>query len=348
MSTTLPDTDLFWIDGTDLPLQGRGFADTPAPYHRLPARAKGVVPDGVWRMGVESTGLSFRFRTDSDVLHFRWKVADENPYDRYMGPVAMAGLDIYGMTHRGWRFVACAAYRALEWATNTMHIGTSRIDWTPGRECMVYLPLRSDVQSFSLGIRPGSKVETFPRLHPEIAKPVVHYGTSIVHGGCVSRPGLAFANQEGRALDLEVINLGFSGMGRMEHSMCDLVADIDAALYIVDCDWNMSVEEQKERYEPFVRRLAGRRPGVPILLCGGCTQREEPRPQEVYARSVFDKLKAEGPAWNHLHFLPSKGMLPTADGEATFDFCHPNDWGSMHMGRVYADAIRSILLPQTP
>ena len=40
--------------------------------------------------------------------------------------------------------------------------------------------------------------------------------------------------------------------------------------------------------------------------------------------------------------------FPTDDGEATFDFCHPNDWGSMHMGRVYADAIRSILLSPTP
>lgn len=345
MDTPAPDADLLWIDGTDLPLQGRGFADTPSPYHRLPARAQGVVPDGVWNMGVHSTGLSFRFRTDSDVLHFRWKVAEENPYDLYMAPVAMTGLDIYGMTPKGWRFVACAAYRNLDWSTNKMILGDFHRDWTPNRECLVYLPLRSNVQSFQLGVRPGSKVEAFPRRRPEITKPVVHYGTSIVHGGCVTRPGLAFANQEGRAHDLDVINLGFSGRAKMEPAMCDLVADIDASLYIVDCEWNMTVEEEKERYEPFVRHLAERRPGVPILLCGGCTQLDEPRPQEVYARSVFDKLKAEDPvAWRHLHFLPSKGMLPTEDGEPTYDFCHPNDWGSMHMGRAYAAAIETILL----
>lgn len=31
------------------------------------------------------------------------------------------------------------------------------------------------------------------------------------------------------------------------------------------------------------------------------------------------------------------------EGEATFDFCHPNDWGAMQMGRVYAAAIRRAL-----
>ena len=31
------------------------------------------------------------------------------------------------------------------------------------------------------------------------------------------------------------------------------------------------------------------------------------------------------------------------EGEATFDFCHPNDWGAKQMGRVYAAAIRRAL-----
>lgn len=32
-----------------------------------------------------------------------------------------------------------------------------------------------------------------------------------------------------------VVNLGFSGSGRMELPMADLVADIDASIYILDC-----------------------------------------------------------------------------------------------------------------
>ena len=142
---------------------------------------------------------------------------------------------------------------------------------------------------------------------------------------------------------MEVINHGYSGAGKMEMSMCETIASIDAALYVIDCDWNMSVEMQKQNYEPFVRELRKRRPTTPILLCGGCTQFEKPRAQEVFARGVYAKLKAEDLAlWKDLFFVGGVEMLPK-EGEATFDFCHPNDWGSMQMGRVYAEAIKKAL-----
>ena len=78
---------------------------------------------------------------------------------------------------------------------------------------------------------------------------------------------------------------------------------------------------------------------------GGCTQFAKPCAQEVFAKGIYDKLKAEDPVqWKNLHFLSGVGMLPQ-DGEPTFDFCHPNDYGSMQMGRVYADKILEILGP---
>ena len=43
-----------------------------------------------------------------------------------------------------------------------------------------------------------------------------------------------------------------------------------------------------------------------------------------------------------LHYLPCDGMLPT-DGEATHDYIHPNDYGSVQMGRVFAKRIAELL-----
>ena len=48
------------------------------------------------------------------------------------------------------------------------------------------------------------------------AKPILFYGTSITHGACASRPGMVHTAILGRHLDRPVINLGFSGNGRME------------------------------------------------------------------------------------------------------------------------------------
>ena len=327
-----------WTEGTNLTVEGRCFCEPGREYCRLPSAVKDKVPGSVWGMSAHSTGVNVRFVPQGRKLCFHWTVDKPDAVDAFMGPTAMTGLDVYRQEPDGqWKFAANPRYFFYD----RDHGGIYAMDWEPGRPCMVYLPLRSYVKGFRVGIEKGAKVA--PLAPHGAARRIVHYGTSIVHGGCVSRPGMAFAAQEGRLADVEVVNLGFSGAGRMELSMCEFVASVDAALYVIDCDWNMSVGLQRQNYEPFVRRLRELRPKTPILLCGGCTQFEKPREQEVFARGIYDKLRQEDATlWQNLHFISGVTMLPK-DGEATFDFCHPNDWGSMQMGRVYAEAIRGIL-----
>jgi hypothetical protein len=85
----------------------------------------------------------------------------------------------------------------------------------------LYLPLYNGVTSVEIGIPKGSKLTGPAGPRP---KPIVIYGTSITHGGCASRPGMAFPAIMGRQLETPVINLGFSGSGRMEPAMAVLLA----------------------------------------------------------------------------------------------------------------------------
>ena len=92
-----------------------------------------------------------------------------------------------------------------------------------------------------------------------------------------------------------------------------------------------------------MRKLKALRPDTPILLCGGCTEKAVPRPQEVISRKIFDKLKAEDPAkWANLHFHSGVDQLPN-NSDCTTDHCHPNVYGFMYMAPVYAKAVRKIL-----
>ncbi len=335
--------DYDWYDGTQLTIEGTSFTDGETPYCRLPKSAKGKVPGAVWGMSHHATGVNVRFVPQGRKIMFKWVVDHPRAVDAFMGPTAMTGLDVYRQEKDGtWKFAANPRYFFYQKdADGTERAGEYAMSWEPGRPCMVYLPLRSKVLEFKVGVEKGRKIE--PMKPRGAARRIVHYGTSIVHGGCVSRPGMAFANQEGRLADVEVINHGYSGAGKMEMSMCETIASIEAALYVIDCDWNMGVDLQKQNYEPFVRELRTRRPTTPILLCGGCTQFNKPRAQEVFAKGVYDKLKVEDPVlWKNLFFISGVDMLPK-EGEATFDFCHPNDWGSMQMGRVYAAAIQKAL-----
>ena len=41
--------------------------------------------------------------------------------------------------------------------------------------------------SFRIGVAKGKTITPYPYRVPD-AKPIVHYGTSVVHGGCASHP----------------------------------------------------------------------------------------------------------------------------------------------------------------
>lgn len=53
-------------------------------------------------------------------------------------------------------------------------------------------------------------------------------------------------------------------------------------------------------------------------------------------------MASAGALGGKLHYLSCCGMLP-ADGEATHDYIHPNDYGSVQMGRVFAKRIAELL-----
>ena len=334
------ESEFDWRDDiADLSLEGRGYPESAAPYTRLPERFRDVVTKSVWDLSQTAIGFTARFVTDSDEVAVRWSVDPGVIPPLFFSSMFYSGVDVYARDANGvWKHKT-AAVQEIETGNGELRVG-----WAPGEECAVYLPIRSRPKQFSIGVKKGASFLP-PRPHA-VAKPVVHYGTSIVNGGCASRPGLIFTSIMSRLPDVEVVNFGFSGAGKMELPMADVVAGVEASLYIVDCEWNMGVELEKTNYEPFVRRLRELRPGVPILLCGACTETPEPRATEVFSRGVFERLKAEDPAkWADLHFLSGVDMLPN-DSDCTFDHCHPNDIGFAQMGRVYAEAVRKILHPQ--
>lgn len=328
--------DYDWHDGLTLGLEGRGFAKEAAPYTRLPERFKSVVTPKVWGLSQTSIGFNARFVTDSDEVVLRWQVKPASLPILYMSPVCHAGVDVYARDGKGpWRHVTCGApeFKSGE--------GELRVRWRKGEECLVYLPVRARPQAFSIGVKKGCSFAKAPAHVTD--RPVVIYGTSIVNGGSASRPGLIFTSIMSRLADVEVVNLGFSGAAKMELPMADLVAEIDASLYILDCEWNMGDAVCKANFEPFVRRFKELRPDTPVLVCGGCTELAEPRSSERITTAVLAKLRAEDPKkWANWSFLSGVDQLPKTD-DCTHDHCHPNDLGYVFMGRVYAEKITSIL-----
>ena len=325
-----------WIDGRFLPLEGRAFDDVDHYYDRLPSGISTNVNPGVRAMKHHTSGMMFRFRTDSKRLGFKWVPYDQNLSMDHMPASGKSGIDVYRYdVQRGkWLYVNTGRIRSAESG------GSLSVAWRSGDACLVNLPLYNGLKSFELGIDPEAKIEALGPRASGIDRPVVFYGTSITHGGCCSRPGLAFVNMIGRDLDVPVVGLGFSGSGVMECELSDVIARIDASCYVLDCLWNMASDPKAENprsvernYEPFIRNLRAKRPDVPIVMAGRCDVFcGSVSAQEKFAKELYDRLVAEG--WKKLYFLPKDGMLGD-DFEGTVDGVHPNDLGMRHMcGRL--------------
>src|SRR4051812_33188356 len=60
-----PKEPIVWYDARDLGVEGRGWAQTKAPYDRLPAEAEKLVRQAVWGLSRHSAGLCVRFVTEA-------------------------------------------------------------------------------------------------------------------------------------------------------------------------------------------------------------------------------------------------------------------------------------------
>ena len=135
-----------------------------------------------------------------------------------------------------------------------------------GTEYMLYLPLYDGLENLEIGVKSTATISNPLVDSPRREKPVVFYGTSITQGGCASRPGMAYPNQLSRMLDRQIINLGFSGNGQLDLEIAEVMADIDASCFVMDCLPNVTVSQMDEKYFRFLEIIREKKSDIPILL----------------------------------------------------------------------------------
>ncbi len=336
--------DVIWYDARALPIEGKGWTDTEATYDRLPARAKQTVRSPVWGLSKHSAGMAVRFVTDSDKVAARWTVTKKSLAMAHMPATGVSGLDLYVKDGEVWRWIG----NGRPGSTTNQKTLASGI---PGGayEYLLYLPLYNGTKQLEIGITKGKTLAKAPPRPVRRGKPIVYYGTSIAQGGCAARPGMVHTSILGRMLDWHVINLGFSGNGQMEMALEKLIAELDAAMVVLDCLPNLNAEKVTARTEPFVKALRKARPDVPIVLVENIAYQAGyflPAPRESYQtknralKAAYDRLIADGVTG--LTYIPGDRLLGT-DGEATVDGTHCTDLGYMRMAERMEPILRKVL-----
>ena len=335
---------LAWHDVTTWGVEGRAFGDLERKrwFDRFPASADGQVTPAVWNLSRDSAGMMVRFKTDSSYIWADYTLFRERINGVNMTPIGASGLDLYARDDAGkWRWVGVARPEKKEVRVelaNTLKPGL--------REYAIYLPLYNGVEKLSVGVAPSA---AFEPLAPRTDKPIVFYGTSITHGASASRPGMVHTAILGRRFDRSVINLGFSGNGRMDAAVGDLLIKIDAAIYVIDCLPNMGAAAVREKCIPLVNQLRAARPATPIVLVEDRRYTNswiQPKRDQDHSdnhaalREAYEKLKAAGVTG--LFYIGGDDLLG-ADGEGATDGSHPNDLGFLRQADVMEPILRAAL-----
>ncbi|MBO9730186.1 MAG: SGNH/GDSL hydrolase family protein [Chitinophaga sp.] len=340
-----------WEPATDnsiYALEGQGWrGDTSDYYTRLPPAAKSKVRDHVWNLSRNSTGLSLRFKSNADEIVVKYRITGSASMP-HMPATGVSGVDLYVKSIDGrWMFCAgdyafdsTVVYRFKNLKTTDQHV--KNVEYT------LFLPLYNSVKSLSISVPEESYFKPMP---VRAEAPVVVYGTSIAQGGCASRPGMAWTNILERKLDRPVINLGFSGNGRMEKEVVAFLAEIPASLYVLDCLPNLTPAEYtnaeiKRRIAECVKLLQEKRPGIPILLTehDGYTNETNVERMDSYVRvnkalkEVADSMLKAG--MKNITVLTKEEI--GQDPDAMVDGTHPTDLGMMAYANAYAKKIHAI------
>jgi len=326
-------------------IEGTAILDSlkESPYDRLPISYKEKVREPVWDLSKASAGITVRFHSNSTSINLKWTVL--NDFDMpHMAATGIKGIDLYTKYNNKWRYVTTAGALVGLKTYQNKSIPADNINeyeliknMTPEfREYKLFLPLYDGVTKLEVGIDSTASIE---KASPSTVKPIVFYGTSITQGGCASRPGMAHTNIISRKLDVDCINYGFSGNGRMETPIVELISEIDARFYVIECLQNMDSERVSERVKPLVDIIRTKHPHTPIVLVENMMyttafldHTEETRliQENAALKNEYDKIIKSGTP-NIFYIKDNKDFL--VDNEGTVDGVHLTDLGFLR----YAD-----------
>ena len=246
-----------FVSGAELTLIGK-LQDTPDRYARVDTvRYTGFTDYQRRQLNQFSAGLALVFNTDSRNiaanLKYKYRYANWNTMN-----ISGAGVDLYIKRDGKWVYAGSSSGNAKG---GPYDLVTNMADGN--KECLLYLPLFSIVDSVYIGIDADSNISAAP--NPFKGKVIV-FGSSYTHGTSTSRAGMAYPLQLQRATGLDIRALGVSGNSKLQQSYAHVLADSEADAFVFDAFSNPVPEEIFNNFDEFVRIIREKHPKAPLIF----------------------------------------------------------------------------------
>lgn len=346
VETTLGVNDVIFREVRNDPFEVYGLYDYKHSfpgYLRMPSDVAEATNPGVAMLNTNTAGGRVRFSTDSPYIAIRVTMPGVCIMP-HMPLLGSAGFDLYLDDPDSGRSRFLKSFMPPMGMTtgyeSILPLPDKRL-----RSFTIHFPLYNPVNDLFVGVQAGSVLGGGMKYRP--LDPIIYYGSSITQGGCASRPGNAYQNVISRRMNVDHINLGFSGSGCAELPVVDYMASLPMSAFVSDYDHNASGPEYlAETHFRMYEHIRAKHPDVPYIMISRPDFTHHMDPSPVPRRNVI--CESFRRAWEsgdrNVYFIDGEGFFRGRDEDmCTVDGCHPNDLGFAHMADVIGCELDRVL-----
>lgn len=332
--TSIKDEGVKFYNVRQAPFDIYGLVETEeGRFHRLPEDVARATNSGVASLNYHTAGGRVRFTTDSQYVGIHVDMTSLHIMP-HMAPTGSSGFDLYVSD------VFYGVYKPPVDITKKSYEGVVRFPTKKMREITINFPLYNDVKDLYIALDGESRLEGGAKYKND--KPVIFYGSSITQGGCASRPGNSYQSIISRNMNLDYVNLGFSGSGRAEDVINEYMASLPMCMFVSDYDHNApNAEHLAKTHYKLYKTIREKHPDIPYIMISRPDVKLH-RSAAVQCRFIIEDSyrKALESGDKKVYYIDGEGFFrgPFEDA-CTVDGCHPTDLGFTLM----ADAIERVM-----
>ena len=323
---TPKDVKYVYTEASDLNLIGKIIDRTPNPYHRVDTvKFKGFTKTENSQVRMPA-GLAVLFKTNSTSISILAEYGFVADLNSTMG-IAARGYDLYIKKDGEWLYAASKTNSRKKCEDGEVLLLIKDMDRNE-KECMLYLPIHSELNSLKIGVEEGSTLEA---LESPFRHRIGIFGSSFTHGISTSRPGMSYPMQLMRSTGLQFLSIACSGNCKMQPYYADVLCAADVDALIFDSFSNPGAKMIEERLFPFIEKIQAAHPDIPLIFQQTIYResrnfRVKNEENESAKQEMAEKLMKEAmKKYKNVYFI--KPNATDKNHETSVDGTHPNDYG---------------------
>ena len=332
--TDIKKDDIKFYDAENPLFKTYGVYKEDGKYRRMPEKVAKKVSKDVFNLHHRTSGGRVKFVTNSKYIVIKAEIVDMLKMSIF-ALTGSAGFDLYADNEFVMPFIP-------PYETEDGYESIIEFEEEKEREITINMPLYTGVGKFYIGLQEGAYIKA-PKPYIN-EKPIVFYGSSITQGGCATRPGMSYQNILSRKLNIDYINLGFSGSAKAEDEIAEYIKDLDMSIFVYDYDYNANtVEELLATHEKMFKKIREANKDLPIIMMSrpkyNLTDVEQKRLEII--KTTYENAINSGD--KNVYLIDNKMLTAICKGDGTVDGCHPTDFGFFSMAQAVGDVIEKLI-----